>query len=117
MASAVSYEYLDSIQGAANGIPTLDSGGKIPVGQLPPSAVSHFKGQFTTEAALIVAYPVAVLADYAFVTDTASFWYWNAGLTVPAWVNQEIEEDDYLLLTSAEKAMVPYLIVPNAVTP
>jgi len=117
MASAVSYEYLKSIQGAPNGIPNLDGGGQVPASQLPPSAVSPFKGQFADETALTTAYPTAGIADYAYVNDTTSFWYWNAGLTTPAWVNQEIAEADYLLLSDSAKAMVPYIVVPNPVTP
>ena len=117
MANAVSYEYLKYIQGAPNGIPTLDGNGEIPTSQLPNSAVSPFKGEFLDEAALIVAYPTANLADYAYVEDTTSFWYWNAGLTVPAWVNQEIAETDYLALSDAEQSMVPYLVVPDPAGP
>ncbi|MCL2397713.1 MAG: hypothetical protein FWC93_06560 [Defluviitaleaceae bacterium] len=117
MASALSYEFLKSIQGAPNGIPTLDGDGNIPEAQLPPSVVSPFKGEFADEAELILAYPTANLADYAYVDDTNSFWYWNAGMTTSQWVNQEIAEVDYLLLTPAGKSMVPYLIVPNPVTP
>ncbi|MCL2854411.1 MAG: hypothetical protein FWE21_02180 [Defluviitaleaceae bacterium] len=117
MASAVSYEYLKSIQGAPNGIPTLDGSGEIPTTQLPSSAVSPFKGRFADEADLIDEYLTAGMADFAFLDDTASFWYWNALLTVPAWVNQEIEESDYLLLSDAARSAVPYLVVPNAPTP
>jgi len=117
MASAVSYEYLKSIQGVPNGIPTLDGSGNIPEAQLPPSATSPFKGQFADETELIDEYPTAGIADFAFVDDTASFWYWNAGLTVPAWTNQEIEETDYLLLSNLAKSMVPYLVLPDTVTP
>ena len=117
MASAVSYEYLKSIQGAPNGIPTLDSGGEIPVAQLPSSVMSPFKGEFADEEELVLDYPTAELADYAYVDDTSSFWYWNPGLSVPAWVNQEIAEADYLLLTPAEMSMVPYIVVPNPITP
>jgi len=117
MASAVSFEYLKSIQGAPNGIPTLDSSGKIPTGQLPVTAVSPFKGQFAVETELTTEYPTAGIADYAFIVDTLSFWYWNAGLTTPAWVNQEITETDYLLLSGNAKAMVPYIIIPEPVTP
>lgn len=117
MANAVSYEYLKSIQGTPNGIPTLDDNGEIPVTQLPSSASSPFKGEFADETALTTAYPTAELADYAYVDDTSSFWYWNPGLSTPAWVNQEIAEADYLLLSAAEISMVPYLVVPNPVTP
>ena len=112
MASAVSLEYLKSIQGAPGGIPTLDDKGEIPIGQLPPGAVSPFKGLFATQADLLSAYPTAEMADYAYVTATNSFWYWNQGLTPPAWTNQNITEADYLPLSIEAKAMVPYIIVP-----
>jgi len=112
MASAVSLEYLKSIKGAPGGIPSLDENGEIPDIQLPSSAVSPFKGHFADEAELISEYPVAGMADYAYLDDTHSFWYWNAGLIVAAWVNQEITETDYDLLDDIEKSMVPYLIVP-----
>jgi len=115
MANAVSYEYLKSIQGVANGIPTLNSSGTIPTSQLPASTVNPFKGQFVDESALTTALPTASLADYAFVDDTGSFWYWNAGLSTPAWVDQQIEETDYLSLSDLAKGMVPYLIVPDTV--
>jgi len=117
MASALSYEYLSSVMGAPNGIPTLDGDGEIPVSQLPASAASPFKGSYADETALTTAQPTAGLADYAYVVDTLSFWYWNPALTVPAWVNQEIAEADYLLLTAVEQSMVPYLIIPPAVVP
>jgi len=113
MASAVSYEYLISIKGTPNGIPTLDGNGEIPTSQLPPTVVSPFKGQFADEAELIDEYPTAGLADYAFVDDTASFWHWNPGLVIPAWVNQEITETDYLALTDSARSMVPYLVVAD----
>ena len=117
MASAVSYEYLKSIMGIPNGIPTLDDDGEIPEGQLPPSAISPYKGQFTDEAELADEFPTGILADYAFVDETATFWYWNTGLITPAWVNQEINEADYLNLSDTAKGMVPYMIVPPAYTP
>jgi len=117
MASAVSFEYLKSIQGAPNGIPTLDGDGKLPESQLPASMVSPFKGQFADESDLTDEYPTAGLADYAFIDDTSSFWYWNPALVIAAWVNQEITEDDYEDLSDLEKSMVPYLIVPAPVTP
>jgi len=123
MANSVSYEYLKAIQGVPGGIPTLDNNGEIPTGQLPDSAASPFKGEYATEAALLLAYPTANLADYAYVDETTSFWYWNAGLLdgigdpAPAWVNQEIEETPYNLLDAAEKSMVPYLVIADPVTP
>jgi len=116
MASAVSYEYLKSIQGVPGGIPTLDDNGEIPGGQLPQGLLL-FVGQYALETDLTTAYPTAEIAQFAYVDETISFWYWNAASTIEAWVNQEIEEADYILLTAAEQSMVPYLIVPTTVTP
>lgn len=113
MASAISYELFQAKQGAANGIATLDASGQLPVTQLPPEAVSAYKGTFATSAALIAAYPAADLGDYAYVTETTSYWYWNDALTAAAWVNQQITEDDYAALSTAERAAVPYIIMPN----
>lgn len=112
MASAVSLEYLNSQKGVANGIASLDGTGKIPIGQLPSGAVETYKGEFATSALLIAAFPTGSTADYSYVTGTSSYWYWNSGLTVPAWVNQEITATAYLALTAAAKARVPYIIVP-----
>ena len=117
MVSSVSFEYLKSIQGVPGGIPTLDGDGEIPEIQLPPSAVSPFKGQFADLLELTTAYPTANLADYAFVDDTSSFWYWNPGLTIAAWVDQEIAETDYAALSDLAKSMVPYIVVQDPVTP
>lgn len=111
MSSSISYEYLSSIKGSANGLASLDGSGKVPVSQLPSSAIETFKGEYGTSSALIIAYPTASLADYAYVDTTNSYWYWNKSLTTPAWVNQEITETNYLALSSAAKASVPYIIV------
>ena len=116
MASAVSYEYLKAIIGIPGGIPELDENGEIPSGQLPLS-VLLFLGRYATEAALIAAYDEATIANFAYVDETASFWYWNAASTIEAWVNQEISDEDYELLTDEEKSLVPYLIVPPPPTP
>ena len=110
MASAISYEYLKSREGAINGIATLDGTGKVPVAQLPDAAIETYKGEYADEAALILAYPTASLADYAYNTDTSSYWYWNDALGTPAWVNQQITEAAYLALSVAERAAVPYII-------
>lgn len=112
MASAVSYELLQSKLGNVNGIATLDGTGKLPISQLPPEAVETYKGQYATSAALISDYPTASLADYAYVTATSSYWYWNAALASPEWVNQQIAEAAYIALIAAEKAGVPYIVAP-----
>lgn len=111
MASSISYEYLTSIEGAANGLATLGATGKVPVSQLPDAAIETCKGQYADEAAIILAYPTAALADYAWNIDTASFWYWNQALGTPAWVDQVITATAYALLSAAEKAAVPYIII------
>jgi hypothetical protein len=110
MASALSYELFVAKQGVANGIATLDGDGLVPVSQLPPVAIETYKGEYATSAALITAYPTAALADYAYVTATSSYWYWNDALAIPAWVDQQIAELDYLDLTVAERAAVPYIV-------
>lgn len=111
MASSISLEYLRSISGANSGLATLDSAGHLPVAQLPPEAVETYKGEFATSAALIAAYGTGSLADYAYVTATGSYWYWNDGLGTPAWVDQQITAANYDALSSAAKAAVPYIIV------
>jgi hypothetical protein len=110
MASALSYELFVAKQGVADGIATLDSSGLVPVSQLPPSAIETYKGEYATSADLIIAYPTASLADYAYVTATLSYWYWNDALAIPAWVDQQITEVDYLALSVAERAAVPYIV-------
>lgn len=110
MASAVSYEYLTSIRGVTGGLATLGNNGIVPPSQLPPM-VSSYKGTFSTATALNTAFPTGVLGDYAYVTAIGGFMYWSTALSL--WVNQEIEETDYLSLTDAQKAAVPYLVVPD----
>lgn len=111
MASAISYEFFEAKQGVADGIATLDGDTKIPVAQLPDAAIDSYKGQFADEAALVAAYATAELSDYAYVTATSSYWYWNAALSTPAWVNQQITEAAYTALSTAEKAAVPYIVI------
>lgn len=111
MASSISYEYLKSIEGAANGLATLDGSGLVPLSQIPDT-LEIFKGEFADNTALTTAYPTASLGNYAYVTSTSSYWYWNKALAVPAWVNQQITATAYTALSNAEKAAVPYNIVP-----
>ena len=110
MASAISLEYLVSLEGVANGLATLDSSGVIPAAQLPADAVSPFKGTFADSSALPAT---GILADYAYVTDTGTFWYWNPGLATPGWANQNITLADYNALPEAAKAQMPYILVPT----
>lgn len=113
MASALSYELFEAKQGVADGLATLDGSGKLESGQLPEEAVNPYKGEFADETALTTAHPTADLGDYAYVTGTTSYWYWNSVLAVAAWVNQQITESAYAALTAAERAAVPYVVIPN----
>lgn len=113
MASALSYELFQAKQGAADGLATLDGSGKLQSGQLPEEAISCYKGEFADEAALVAAHPTAELGDYAYVTASTSYWYWNSVLAVAAWVNQQITETAYLALSAAERAAVPYVVISN----
>lgn len=114
MASSISLEYLQSIEGAANGLATLDSSGTIPVVQLPAIAItSPYKGSYADYLTLATAFPTGSVADYAYVEDEAVFYYWNQELGSPSWIPQTITENDYSLLSAAAKSQVPYIIIPN----
>jgi len=114
MASAVSYEYLSSIRGATGGVATLGSDGKVPASQLPPLPASTYKGTFATAGDLNTAFPTGTTGEYAYVIADGMYYYWNEELAL--WVQEEIEETDYLALSDAAKAAVPYLVVPDTVT-
>ena len=112
MSSAVSYEYLKSREGVANGLATLDGTGKVPASQLPDDIINNWKGEFIDITALTTALPTAEIGDYAYLTTEKSFFYWNSKLLVPTWVDQKITVADYILLTDIEKSAVPYIIIP-----
>lgn len=112
MASAISYEYLQALFNVAEGIAKLDENTKILASQLPDDVISKYKGEYADEEALIAAYPTANRADHAYVEDSRSLWYWNSGLTTPAWVNQHITAAAYLALSSEARDAVPYIIIP-----
>lgn len=97
-------------QGEADGIATLDSSTKIPISQIPAAAIETYKGEYTTSSALQTAYASASLADYAYVTGTSSYWYWNSASSPAAWVNQQVTEADYNALDSAVRAAAPYIV-------
>lgn len=71
-----------------------------------------YKGHYASSAALLAAYASASLGDYAYVTATSSYWFWNNASTKLAWVNQQIAEASYTALTTPEKAAVPYIVEP-----
>lgn len=113
MSSAISYEYLSSIEGSANGLATLDGTGKIPVAQLPTVALENpYKGSYADYITLATAIPTGSRADYAYVEDEEVFYYWNGELGSPSWVPQTIDTVSYNLLTTTQKAQLPYIIIP-----
>lgn len=113
MASSISLEYLRSIEGAANGLATLDGTGKVPVAQLPAVAIaSPYKGSYADYVTLATAIPTGERADYAYVEDEEVFYYWNEELGSPSWIPQTIDTTTYDLLTAVQKAQVPYIIIP-----
>ena len=112
MSSAVSFEYLSSLVNQPGGIAGLDGAGKLSPNVLPAGSVETYKGEFATVALLVAAFPSGSIADYAYVDATGSFWYWNAKLVAPTWVNQVITVALYGALTLLAKSAVPYIIIP-----
>lgn len=138
--AGLSLEYLQSLEGVVGGLATLvadpTSGAPtLAAAQIPTSLQSltpAFKGIFanadgTSATSLQVLQPTGNLGDYAYVTSTSSFWYWNAGLattdatspygigTGPQWVNQQITATNYAeIVTGDAQNMVPYIIAVTA---
>jgi len=112
MASSVSYEFLKSQYGVAGGLATLDNNGLVPTSQLPPNTLSIFQGQFADEAALVAAVPTGQMAWFAYNLDTSSFWYWS--IADNNWQNQQISEASYILLSSYQQSVVPFIVVSSA---
>lgn len=71
-----------------------------------------YRGTYADSLSLQNACATASLADYAYVIATNSYWYWNDAATKQSWENQEITESSYNSLSSAEKAALPYIVVP-----
>lgn len=69
-----------------------------------------YKGVYSDSAKLIAAHTTGSVGNYAYVTGTNSYWYWNDAATILTWVNQEITEANYISLTTSEKAAVPYIV-------
>lgn len=67
-----------SQKGVANGYAGLDSGGRVPMAQLP-AIIDKNKGFFATSAALTSAFPSASDGDYAIVGATDTVWSWDNG--------------------------------------
>ena len=116
MASAISLEYLQSIQSQPGGLATLTPSGDtypgtVPENQLPPNAKSPFKGSFADSANLETAYPTGSMADFAYVTADLAFYYWDD--ISASWVNQNITASAYAALSASEKSVVPWIIIPG----
>ena len=73
-------------KGAASGYASLDSGGQVPMAQLP-AIVSKNKGFFATTAALATAFPAGTSGDYAIIGATDTVWLWDADTA--AWVETD----------------------------
>ena len=112
MSSSISYEYLNSIEGVANGLATLDGTGKVPLTQIPGGAIETFKGEYADLTALTTALTTGNLGDYAYVTADLAFYFWNSKIATPSWVNQNITAINYNLLSATEKSAVPYITIP-----
>jgi len=121
MSSCISYEFFQTKQGMPNGIATLDEDGKIPLSQLPDldmpvskattiKTKETFKGKYVGIKELISSNEKAKLADYAYVYETKSYWYWNEVLA--KWVNENISESEYNSLKDDEKDSIPYIVGP-----
>lgn len=96
-------------KGAANGYASLDSGGKVPISQLP-SVLNSNKGYFATQAALTTAYPTASAGDYAIVGSTDTVWIWDTDGT-PAW-----EDSDQKGAVTSVNGMTGAVTIANATT-
>lgn len=59
-------------KGAASGVASLDSGGKVPSGQLPDIAISNFLGTVVSQAAMLAL--VGERGDWAIRSDLNSAW-------------------------------------------
>ena len=75
-------------------------------------STAKYRGKFNTSTALSQEYTTGTSADYAYVAGTLSYWYWNPSLAIPGWVNQEISEAAYIMLSPSQRAAVPYVVVP-----
>ena len=73
-------------KGVANGYAGLDSGGRVPMTQLP-DVLNRNKGFFATQAALTTAYPSGTDGDFAVVGATDTVWVWDTDTT--AWLETD----------------------------
>lgn len=61
-----------SVRGAANGVASLDSGGKVPQSQLPAVALVDFLGTVASESAMLAL--TGQRGDWAYRSDTGTDW-------------------------------------------
>jgi hypothetical protein len=113
MAGILSLEFYQGQRNTANGYAGLDGGGMIDTSQLPASTVNPFKGTFATDQDLETAHATGSLADYAYVTATNSFWYWDINASTPGWMNQHISSATYSAMTPAEQGCIQWIIISS----
>lgn len=95
-------------KGIANGYAGLDSGGRVPLTQLP-SVLAHNKGWFSTVAGLRSAHTTAISGDYAIVGATDTVWVWDADTT--DWV--ETDKKGAVVSVNGQTGAV---VIPEATT-
>lgn len=95
-------------KGSANGYAGLDSGGRVPLAQLP-AVLAHNKGWFSTVAALRSAHTTAVSGDYAIVGATDTVWVWDADTT-------DWKETDTKGAVSSVNGQTGDVVIPEATT-
>lgn len=86
-----------------------ESGYVINIGFPESSGTGNYKGEYGTSAQLIADNPNSVLADYGYVNETSSFWYYSP--TLGTYVNQNVTASQYSSYEQAVKDEIPFIIV------
>ena len=106
MEALMSYQLFKNKGNADGGYPVIDPvTHTINAIYIPVSSQETYKGSYANEAAIILSNPAGVLNDSAYNQATKSFWFWNSGLVVPTWVNQETTDLLYTALIANAKAV------------
>lgn len=88
-----------------------ESGYVINVGFPQSSGSSSYKGEYETSAELITNNPDSVLADYGYVNETSSFWYYSP--TLGTYVNQNVSATEYMAYSEEVRSEIPFIIIPG----
>lgn len=86
-----------------------ESGYVINIGFPKSSSTNNYKGEYDTSAELIADNPNSVLADYGYVKETSSFWYYSP--TLETYINQNVTASQYGAYEQAVKDEIPFIIV------